>query len=300
MNKSNQMTNNPSNLKEISTFLKKDSIISEIQKVLGRKADSFVTSALTAINQNDMLKDAEKTTVYTALLNSAAMDLPIDPNLGFAYLVPFKNRKKGITECQFQMGWKGYVQLAQRTNQYKTMASTPIYEGQIVSINPMTGFEFDFSVQKTGKPIGYAAYFLLINGFEKTLYMSMSEINEHARQYSQSFKQSYGPWKDNFDAMAMKTVLKLLISKYGPLSTELERAMISDSAVINDVETMDVDYADNKTLSIEETKDEQERERVKNFIDQVDSIEKLKEVEDASVQYGLFESYTLKSQELSK
>ena len=98
MNKSNQMTKNSSNLKEISTFLKKDSIISEIQKVLGRKADSFVTSALTAINQNDMLKDADKGTVYGSLMIAASMGLTINPNLGFAYLVPFKNNKKGIFE----------------------------------------------------------------------------------------------------------------------------------------------------------------------------------------------------------
>jgi len=308
MNKSNQMTKNSSNLKEISTFLKKDSIISEIQKVLGRKADSFVTSALTAINQNDMLKDADKGTVYGSLMIAASMGLTINPNLGFAYLVPFKNNKKGISECQFQMGYKGFKQLAIRSGEFHNLYAKKVFEGQKIEDNSFLGYYFDWSKKQSDKIIGYASYFRLLNGFESTFFMTTEELQAHGMRFSQSFKNTktrpYSLWTTDFDKMSLKTVTKLhLNSGEAPLSIEMQKAVLNDQAVIHadqEGETIQVDYADNKTLSIEETKDEQERERVKNFIDQVDSIEKLKEVEDASVQYGLFESYTLKSQELSK
>ena len=230
------------NLQALSGFLKSDKITAEIQKVLGRKPDSFVTSALTAIGSNELLKDADKTTVYTALMTAASMSLPINPNLGFAYLVPFKNNKKGVTECQFQMGYKGYIQLAQRSGQFRSIGACPIFEGQLVENNPLYGFKFDFSVPAKGKAIGYAAHFELLNGFSKTFYMSLKELEAHAKKFSQTYKRGFGLWKDDFDSMAIKTVIKLLISKYAPLSTEMQRAVLSDSAVVNDAETIDVDY----------------------------------------------------------
>jgi recombination protein RecT len=295
-----EIAKNKTNLQALSGFLKSDKVSAEIQKALGRNADQFVTSALTAIGQNDLLKDADKATVYSALLTSAAMNLPINPNLGFAYLVPFKNNKKGVVECQFQLGYKGYIQLAQRSGQFKNINATPIYEGQLTKDNPLYGYEFDFDVKPKGKPVGYAAFFELLNGFQKTLYLDMSTIEAHAKKYSQTYKRGFGLWKDDFDAMAIKTVLKLLISKFAPLSTELQRAVISDSAVINDVDTIDVDYVDNQTLSIEETQNAQERERIGNFIEQAKTQEELAQVERQVSKYDLSDEYILKFEALKK
>jgi recombination protein RecT len=291
---------NKSNLQALSGFLKSDKMMLEIEKTLGRKPDSFVTSALTAIGANDLLKDAEKSTVYTALMTAASMSLPINPNLGFAYLVPFKNNKKGVVECQFQMGYKGYIQLAQRSGKYKGIGAAPIYEGQLVENNPLYGFKFDFSVPAKSKPIGYAAHFELLNGFAKTYYMSIKEIEAHAGKFSQTYKRGFGLWKDDFDSMATKTVLKLLISKYGPLSTEMERAVLSDSAVVKDANTIDVDYVDNQSLSIEQTQDAQEKERVSKFINNAKNQEELAQVEKVVTKHDLQDEYILKFEELKK
>ncbi len=288
------------NLQALSGFLKSDKITAEIQKVLGRKPDSFVTSALTAIGSNELLKDADKTTVYTALMTAASMSLPINPNLGFAYLVPFKNNKKGVTECQFQMGYKGYIQLAQRSGKYKGIGACAIYEGQLLENNPLYGFQFDFTVPAKGKPIGYAAHFELLNGFSKTYFMSIQEIESHAKKFSQTYKRGFGLWKDDFDSMAIKTVLKLLISKYGPLSTEMERAVLSDSGVIKDADTIDVDYVDNQTLSIDQTQEAQERERLINFIKGAKSLDDLKQIESEVPTYELEEMYLIKFEELKQ
>ena len=121
---------NQTNLQALSGFLKSDRISGEIEKVLGRNSQSFVTSALTAIGQNDMLKNAEKGTVYGSLMTAASMGLTINPNLGFAYLVPFKNNKKGVVECQFQIGYKGIKQLAIRSGQFHNLYAKKVFEGQ--------------------------------------------------------------------------------------------------------------------------------------------------------------------------
>jgi recombination protein RecT len=297
---SKEVSKQQTGLQALSGFLKSDKILQEIEKTLGRKPDSFVTSALTAIGSNDLLKDADKKTVYTALMTAASMSLPINPNLGFAYLVPFKNNKKGVVECQFQMGYKGYIQLAQRSGKYKGIGAAPIFEGQLIENNPLYGFKFDFNVPAKGKPIGYAAHFELLNGFSKTFYMSIKEIEAHAGKFSQTFKRGFGLWKDDFDSMAIKTVLKLLISKYGPLSTEMERAVLSDSAVVKDAETIDVDYVDNQTLSIDQTQEAQERERLINFIKGAKSLDDLKQIESEVSEYDLSEAYMLKFEELKQ
>jgi len=292
---------NQTNLQALSGFLKSDRISGEIEKVLGRNSSAFVTSALTAIGSNDMLKEADKNTVYSALMTAASMNLPINPNLGFAYLVPFKNNKKGgIVECQFQMGYKGYIQLAQRTGQFKGIGAAPIYEGQLTEDNPLYGYDFDFTVPAKGKPIGYAAHFKLLNGFEKTFYLNIKGIEAHAKRYSQTYKRGFGLWKDDFEAMAIKTVLKLLITKYAPLSTEMQRAVLSDSSVVQDADTMDVEYVDNQTLSIDQTQEAQERERVAKFIENAKTPEELKQVESEVSKYDLQEAYIVKEDALKK
>ena len=288
-----------SNIKQISTFVNKDSIKNKFTEVLGKNAGSFLSSALTVLSQNDKLSMSTEESVYTAMLTAATLNLPLNPSLGFAYLVPFNNRKKGVQECQFQIGYKGLIQLAMRSGQFKTISAAPIFEGQLISSNPLTGFEFDFSVESNGNPIGYAAYFSLTNGFEKTLYIDKKTIDKHGKKYSQTYKSGFGLWKDDFEAMALKTVLKLLLGKYAPMSIEMQRAVISDQAVIKDVETMDVDYIDNTTLTIAEKQKEQDKESALKFILEATTIDSLQEVQEEALKLGLENEYNTRKEVLN-
>lgn len=220
----------------IKGFFQQENVKAKFQELLGQRSTSYLTSVLSAVNQNKLLQNAEPQSIYMAAMMAAVLDLPINPSLGNAYIVPYGNK------AQFQLGYKGFIQLALRSGQFKTIAATPIYEGQLIEENPLTGFVFDFKRKESNKVIGYAAFFSLLNGFEKTAYMSIDEVRAHGQRFSKSFNS--GPWKTDFDAMACKTVLKSLLDKYAPKSIEMQKAQIVDQSVINDVETMDVDYID--------------------------------------------------------
>ena len=200
---------------------------------------------------------------------AATLDLPIDPNLGFAYIVPYKNTVKDKfgnvvetrNEAQFQMGWKGFYQLAMRTGQYKRINVTGLYEGQFEGYDPITD-ELIYNLEnKTSDEIThYIAYFKTLNGFEKYFVMSKEEIELHAKKFSKTYSYKSSSWKTNFDAMAKKTVLKLLLSKYGMLSIEMQTAQKVDQAVIKEVDkdNIEVEYVDNEqnTTDISENADE--------------------------------------------
>ena len=159
--------------------------------------------------------------------------------------------------AQFQIGYKGLIQLALRSGQFKNISVCEIYEGQIVSENPLKGYEFDFSKKTSEKVIGYAAYFGLLNGFEKTEYMSKEKAEIHGKKYSQTYKKGFGQWADDFDGMAKKTVLKLTLSKYAPLSVEMQRAIEFDQAVSNDgLFTSYIDNQHDEAIVTEELKQE--------------------------------------------
>lgn len=226
----------------------RDDVKAKFQEMLGKRATSFITSALQIVASNDLLAKADPTSVYQSAAVAATLDLPLNNNLGFAYIVPYNQKQKDgsyKTVAQFQLGYKGFIQLAQRSGQFKTISATPVYEGQLIEQNPLTGFIFDWKQKKSEKIVGYAAYFHLLNGFEKTFYATVEELKAHGTKYSQTYKKGYGLWKDDFDSMAIKTVLKLLLSKFAPLSVDMQRAVITDQAVINDAETQDVTYVDN-------------------------------------------------------
>lgn len=222
----------------------------KLQELVGKNASSFATSVLQVVNSNDMLAKSDPATVFTAACMAATLNLPINNSLGFAYIVPFNNRKAGRVEAQFQLGYKGFVQLAQRTGQFKRINACPIYDGDTEESIYERLTAFLPKQPSSNNKIGYVAYFSLINGFEAHLSMTMQEIEAHAKKYSQSYKSGYGIWKDNFDAMAQKTVIKLLLSKQAPLSidTPLAQAVEADQAVIRDVNGYQVfDYEDNKS-----------------------------------------------------
>lgn len=212
----------------IKALVSSDQVKSRFQEILGKKSAGFLSSVVSAVNANQQLKDADPTSVIAAAAVAASLDLPVNPSLGMAHIVPYKGA------AQFQVGWKGFVQLALRTGQYRTINATEVYDGQLVNHNPFTG-EMEFRVEKDSeKVVGYLLYFKLLNGYEKYFYMTHEEVMAHGKRYSASFKKGFGVWAENFDAMALKTVVKLGLSKYGVLSIEMQKALEVDQAEVTD------------------------------------------------------------------
>lgn len=220
----------------LKEFFGRQAVKNKISELMGKNSAAFATSVMQIAQGNSMLATATPESIFSAACMAATLNLPINSNLGFAYIVPFRNKKLNRTEAQFQIGWKGYVQLAQRTGQFKHISVSEIHDGQLVKKNPLTGHEFNFDENWDKDVIGYAAYFQLLNGFEATLYMSKQEMIAHGTRYSQSFKKNYGPWIDNFDGMGLKTVIKLLLSRFAPLSIDspIQKAIESDSSILGD------------------------------------------------------------------
>lgn len=282
------------------SLFERDDVKKKFQEMLGKRATSFITSVLQIVSQNSLLANADPTSIYQAAAVAATLDLPLNNNLGFAYIVPYNDRQKGQV-AQFQMGYKGFIQLAQRSGQFKSLGSCPILEGQVIEANPLDGYKFDFTKKTSDIVIGYAAKFTLINGFEATYYMSIEQLRKHGSQYSQSFKKGFGLWKDNFDAMANKTVLKLLLSKFAPLSVDMQKAVITDQSVINDADTLDVDYIDNEALQIDVSENQQlkENQRIHDFIENCTDLEML-DKEENNIPDALKEMFKAKQSELLK
>ena len=215
-----------------------------LQSVLGNKKDSFVTSLISAVANNENLQACEPMSIMYTAMKATALGLPIDPSLGYAGMIPFKDGKSGKTLCQFQIMRDGWCELLMRTGQVKFIANEIVHEGELVKKNKFTGeYVFDESARKSDKVIGYMAYIKLTNGFEKTVYWTVEECKAHALRYSQTYKKGYGLWKDSFDVMSLKTVLKHLIKKYAPKSVEVLSAITDDQSVSNEQGTST--YADN-------------------------------------------------------
>jgi recombination protein RecT len=267
----NQVTQNNHSLTTKSLFERED-VRKKFQELLGKRATSFITSVLQIAAQNQLLAKADPLSIYQAAAVAATLDLPLNSNLGFAYIVPYNDKQKGQV-AQFQMGYKGFIQLAQRSGQFKSIYASPIYQGQIISENPLEGYEFDFT-KKSDVLVGYAAKFKLINGYEATLYMTVDQLKKHGTMYSQTFKKGYGLWKDNFEAMASKTVLKLLLSKFAPLSVDMHKAVVADQAIIKNADTDDVTYIDNEPVEVNK-----EEERVHMMIDDCTTIQDLENLQ---------------------
>lgn len=256
----------------IKTLFESPNVKQKLQELLNKNAATFTTSVLQIVNSNSMLRNAEPMSVFNAACMAATLNLPLQNGLGFAYIVPYSRNVKvngewqKITEAQFQLGYKGLIQLAQRSGQFKRLVAVPVYEKQLLSEDPINGYEFDWKQkpEKGEKPIGYYAYFKLLNDFTAELYMTDQDIQEHAERYSQSYRDFINPkdpkkkpkstvWVDNFDQMAIKTVLKLLLSKQAPLSVEMQQAVLADQAVVKDVENAEFAYPDNEIQEAEFT-----------------------------------------------
>lgn len=233
-------------LKQFNLFIANPRTQEYLATVLAEKKASFVNNITALVSNNAALQVCKPDTIMFASLKATALDLPLDQNLGFAYVLPYRDNKNGVTVAQFQMGYKGFVQLALRSGQFKTLNATEVREGELVDEDFVTGeLTFKKAENRESLPvIGYVAYFKLLNGFEKYLFMTSAEMKAHALRFSQTYKKGYGLWadKDSFDSMAKKTVLKLLISKYAPLSVEMRDAIKADQSVMQKPD--EYDYVD--------------------------------------------------------
>ncbi|MDP4164416.1 MAG: recombinase RecT [Bacillota bacterium] len=218
-NKNNQSQAPAQQGTTMKSLLSSPAVIKRFEEVLGKRGTQFTASILSLYNSEKMLQKCEPMSVISSAMIAATLDLPVDKNLGYAWIVPYGNK------ASFQLGYKGYIQLALRSAQYRYINVTPIHEGELKKWNPLTEeIDIDFESRESDSIIGYAAYFELLNGFRKTVYWTKDQVEKHRRKFS---KSDFG-WKNDWDAMASKTVLKSLLSKWGILSVELQKAVVED------------------------------------------------------------------------
>ena len=261
----------------LKDFLKQDYVIKEFAKLV-QDPTSFIMSAITTIQQNNFPVDIDRNSVLFGLMNAAILKLPINNNFGLAYLIPYRDNKKGKTYAQFQIGAKGFITLAIRSGLVINFSTTEVYDGQLLEFNPLTGSKFDFSKKQSNKIIGFACYLELKNGFKRTEFMTYEQMMAHAKRYSESFKHNQGAWVTNFIEMGRKTIGKLTLKKYMPfLTDEIGRALQTDQAVI--VGENEFVYIDNEndddvvneviTKDSKETKKSTKKTNVKQDTEQV-------------------------------
>lgn len=273
----------------VKTLFNRDDVKQKFTDILGKRAASFTTSVLQIVAQNSELSKADPTSIYHSAAVAATLDLPLNNNLGFAYIIPYNKKHQdssGVWKtkqvAQFQMGYKGFIQLAQRSGQFQTLDAKAVYEGQVIEDDSMFGGKIiKWSAKTSNTIIGYAAYFKLLNGFEKTLYMSIEDLRKHSVKYSKTFSSKSGLWNTEFEAMALKTVLKLLLSKYAPLSIEMQKAVITDQSLINNEDATDITYIDNDpTAAIENNHTDKKTERICKLIDDCKNEDDLRRIKD--------------------
>ena len=283
----NKVTKHKGTLLAIKSLVEQDAVKKRFAQALQKNPSAYISSIINLVSSSTNFDGVDSNSIMMATLQAATLDLPINPNLGFAYIIPY-NSKSG-NKAQFQLGWKGFVQLALRTGQYETINTTEVYEGQLISRNRLTGeVVIEEEAKTSDEIIGYVAYFRLTNGFQKSLYMSKAELLEHGKRYSKSYGRQDGPWKTNPHAMMLKTPLKLLLSKYGILSVQMQQAIQADQAVVIEDEDGEVsyEYVDTEdkseiddTKQIEEAKDdmlESYKKELKNLMteEEIDEWEK--------------------------
>ena len=259
-----------------------------------KRESQFIANIVSAVSNNPILQECDQVSVLSAALQADALHFPVNNSLGYCYLVPFNDKKANMKKAQFQIGYKGYIQLAIRSGQYKNINVSEVKEGELNEYDPLKGMTFnwitDYQKRKTLKTIGYAGEITLMNGFTKTIYISYEEMIDHANTYSQAFnledykKLQEGKipqkdmwkyssfWYKNFDEMALKTVLRRMLSKWGIMSVEMEKAYENDMAAF-DIKG-NREYIDSKELEKSNIEDvinmQQSESGQKDLFDNVD------------------------------
>ena len=261
----------------LQQLMNSGAVVKKMNDVLGseKKASSFISSVISVSQNNKLLRNAEPMSILSSAMVAATLDLPVVPTLGMAYLVPYK----GV--CSFQIGYKGILELAMRSGEFRNIIDEVVYDGQLVKKNKFTGeYVFDedsIKLDEKGqaKPIGVMARFDLINGYSKTIYWSLEEIEAHAKRFSQAYRSGYdSPWKSDFWQMAKKTVLKSLLNKYAPKSVAMQTALKFDQSKVNlnsndigelNVDAFDAEYVDNPQEVVDEEKAKKVAEAFNDF-----------------------------------
>lgn len=212
---------------KLKNVLSVPSVKQQFKNALQENAGTFIASIIDLYGSDRYLQECDPNLVVMECLKAAVLKLPINKQLGFAYIVPYK--EKGMPKPQFQIGYRGYVQLAMRTGQYKFLNAGVVYEGIKIETNMLTG-HISFSGEATSdKAQGYFSYMELLNGFSKSAYMTKAGVIAHAKRYSKSYGHASSAWTTNFDEMAQKTMIRGLLSKYGILSTDMIAALSADN-----------------------------------------------------------------------
>lgn len=251
-------------ISNLKTVLSSPMMQKKLQEVVGKNSSAFATSIVQLASQNDMLSKADPNSIIGAALTAATLNLQINNQIGHAYVVPFNERQKDgsyLPKATFIIGYKGLKQLAIRSGQFLVLNTSDVREGEIEFVDNLTG-EIGFSwIQEhdermSKKIIGYVSHFKLVNGFTSTFYMTVDQMEAHAKKFSQTYKKGFGLWKDDKEKMSLKTISKLhLNAGEAPLSTEMKMAIESDQAVLSaneDENTIDIEsYPDNETTKID-------------------------------------------------
>lgn len=263
----------------LTAYLTNDAVKNQINNVIGGKnGDRFISSIVSAVQTNSALQECTNPSILSAALLGESLKLSPSPQLGQYYMVPFNNNKKGFKEAQFQLGYKGYIQLAIRSGQYKKLNVLAIKEGELVRFDPLNeeievNLIEDEEAREEAPTVGYYAMFEYTNGFKKAMYWSKKKMEAHALKYSKGYKakKGYAFWEKDFDAMAYKTMLRQLISKWGIMSIDMQSAMDADMAVIHEDGTKDyVDMENDENVvadqEIHESEVSEEPQQVKEEV----------------------------------
>lgn len=253
----NEVSTQPKTKIKFSTFATSTAISTKVNQIIGdeKSGKRFISSIVSAVSNNPQLAECENNSILSAALLGESLNLSPSPQLGMYYLVPFKDKDRGSL-ATFQLGYKGYYQLALRSGYYKKLNVVEVKEGELISWNPLEeeikiNIEEDDEKREKLPTIGYYAFYEYLNGFKKAMYWSKEKMEAHALKYSQGYradkakKTAYTFWSKDFDGMAKKTMLRQLISKYGVMSIELQNAYESDMAYIK--EDGSKEYFDNQT-----------------------------------------------------
>ena len=219
-------------LEKMKAIIAKESVQEQFRNALQDQAPLFIASVVDLFSQDAGLQKCDPGDVLKECLKAATLKLPLSRSLGFAYVVPYNNKP------QFQIGYRGLVQLAVRSGQYKHLNADCVYQGESVNYDRVTG-EFQITgLPESEEAVGYFAFFELTNGFRKSLYWTRQQVEAHARRFSRSFNNKNSAWQTDFDAMAKKTVLRALLTKYGLLSIEMIGAMpVPETQTMDEIRT---------------------------------------------------------------
>lgn len=249
----------------ITAYLTQDAVKNQINQVIsGKNGTRFISSVVSAVNNNPALQECTNQSILSAALLGESLNLSPSPQLGQYYMVPFNDKNKGKV-AQFQLGYKGYIQLAIRSGQYKKLNVLGIKEGELIRFDPLdeeivVKLIEDEEAREQAPTIGYYAMFEYTNGFRKAMYWSRRKMEAHALKYSKGYqaKKGYTFWEKDFDGMAYKTMLRQLISKWGIMSIDMVSAMDADMAVINEDGTKDYVDNDDSVIDMEPEQPQQE------------------------------------------